>query len=264
MFTYFEIQSTFKIKIMNLSSTLDGIHIKARKNRWLWFFTIFNRVMLALGFLPSGFVKLNGERFTALATTHPMGSFLDAFYHTGFYYTFVGMMQMTAAVLLLIPRTATLGALLYFPIILNICLLSYAVRFDGSILTSPLMVIANIYLLCWDWHKLKFIFFPNAPKGIVPSRKMLSNKFPFKFFAGSTVTVFAVIGIIVYMYSFVFMPRNDVSQCQAQCFDSDNPEACIAACECLHTGRSYNYCMEEFNNAQNQLYHNQSKIIIKY
>src|SRR5690606_1824603 len=233
---------------MNLSSRLDSIHFKARQNKWLWFFTIFTRIMLALGFLPSGFVKVNNERFTAFATEHPMGSFLEAFYHTGFYYPFVGVMQMTAAILLLIPRTSTVGVLIYFPIILNICLLSFAVRFDGSLLTSPLMVIACLYLLCWDWHKLKFIFFPSAPKSVIPSRKELSIRFPLRFFAGSATTVLAVIALIFYMYHFKFMPRNDVAQCQQQCIDSKNPEACIRLCDCVHTGRSYNHCMEEYNN----------------
>jgi hypothetical protein len=36
---------------------------------------------------------------------------------TGFYYTFIGVSQLTAALLLLIPRTALLAAILYFPII---------------------------------------------------------------------------------------------------------------------------------------------------
>jgi hypothetical protein len=87
-----------------------------------------------------------------------MGHFLDAFYRTGYYYGFVGVVQLAAAVLLLIPRTATLGALVYFPVILNICILSLAVRFEGSFVSAPLMVLANIYLLCWDYDKLKFIF----------------------------------------------------------------------------------------------------------
>lgn len=231
---------------MKISEKFDRIHLKARQNRWLWYFTIFTRVMLALGFLPSGFVKVTGERFTALATFHPMGSYLEAFYHTGFYYTFVGVTQMLAAILLLIPRTATIGALMYFPIILNICLLSIAVKFDGSLLTSPLMVIANLYLLCWDWHKLKFIFFPGAKKTVPPSKKELSNRFPFIFFAGSATTVFAVVASVVYMSFFTFMPRNEVARCSEQCPDTENPQACIKLCDCLHTTRSYNHCMEEY------------------
>lgn len=236
---------------MSISSRLDEIHLKARQNRWLWFFTIFNRVMLALGFIPAGYIKVTDERFTALATEHPMGSYLEAFYHTGFYYPFVGIMQILASVLLLIPRTATLGAILYFPIILNICLLSIAVRFEGSLLTSPLMVIANLYLLCWDWHKLKFIFFPNAPKTVLPSKSELGNKFPWKFFIGSTATVSGVIVILIYMNLFMFIPRNDVAQCKEQCPDRNNPEACLTLCDCLHTTRTFNFCVEDYKKAPN-------------
>ncbi len=143
---------------MNISVTLDRIHGKAKQNKWLRYFTIFNRLGLALGFLPSGFVKIVGERFTSLSVKHPMGHYLEALHRTGYYYTFIGIVQVTAAILLLIPRTATLGALIYFPIILNIFILSWALRFEGSFMSSPLMVLANLYLLCWDYDKLKYIF----------------------------------------------------------------------------------------------------------
>jgi hypothetical protein len=86
-----------------------------------------------------------------------MGHYLEALHRTGFYYPFIGVVQIAAACMLLIPRTATLGAVIYFPIILNICILSLAVRFEGSFVTSPLMVLANLYLLCWNYDKLKFI-----------------------------------------------------------------------------------------------------------
>lgn len=231
---------------MSILLTMDAVHLKVRQNRWLWFFTIFTRIVLALGFLPSGFVKINDERFTALATTHPMGSYLEAFYHTGFYYPFVGIMQITAAILLLIPRTATLGVLIYFPIILNICLLSFAVRFDGSLLTSPLMVLACVYLLCWDWHKLKFIFFPTASKSLIPPKRELNKDFPFRFFGAAALPVIAVIGFIIFMNTSVFMPRNDILQCKDQCAESTSPEACLILCDCLHTGRTYNHCMEDY------------------
>jgi uncharacterized membrane protein YphA (DoxX/SURF4 family) len=142
---------------MNVYSKLDRFHYKAKQNKWLRYFAVFNRIGLALGFLPSGIVKILGERFTVLSVKHPMGHYLEALHRTGFYYTFIGILQVTAALLLLIPRTATFGAVIYFPIILNICILSLAVRFEGSFVSSPLMVLANLYLLCWDYDKLKFI-----------------------------------------------------------------------------------------------------------
>ncbi len=143
---------------MSISSTLERIHFKAKQKKALRYFAVFNRLGLAAGFLPSGFMKIMGERFTTLSVNHPMGNYLEALHRTGYYYTFIGVLQVSAAILLLIPRTATLGALIYFPIILNICILSFAVRFEGSLLSSPLMVLANLYLLCWDYDKLKFIF----------------------------------------------------------------------------------------------------------
>ena len=143
---------------MSISSTLEQLHFSTKQKKWLRYFAVFIRIGLAFGFLTSGFVKINGERFTTLSVNHPMGNYLEALHRTGYYYTFIGVLQVTAAILLLIPRTATLGALIYFPIILNICILSWAVRFEGSFLSAPLMVLANLYLLCWDYDKLKFIF----------------------------------------------------------------------------------------------------------
>jgi uncharacterized membrane protein YphA (DoxX/SURF4 family) len=143
---------------MSFSSSLNQLHSRVKRNKWLGYFAVFNRLGLALGFLPSGFVKINGERFTSLSVNHPMGNYLEALHRTGFYYTFIGILQVTAAILLLIPRTALLGALIYFPIILNICILTFAVRFEGSWLSSPLMVLANLYLLCWHYDQLKYIF----------------------------------------------------------------------------------------------------------
>jgi uncharacterized membrane protein YphA (DoxX/SURF4 family) len=157
---------------MNISSTLDRLHYQVRQNKWLGYFAVFNRIGLALGFLPSGFVKIAGERFTDLSVKHPMGNYLEALHRTGFYYTSIGVLQVTAAIFLLIPRIATLGAIIYFPIILNIFILSMAVRFEGSWISSPLMILANLYLLCWDYHKLKFIF-PWVKQSQLPNQSTL-------------------------------------------------------------------------------------------
>ena len=119
---------------MSISSKLDQLHLEITGNKWLHYFAIFLRLALAFGFITSGIVKIMGERFASgLSVNHPMGHYLEALHHTGFYYTFIGVMQVIAAILLLVPRTVALGALLYFPVILNICVLSYAVRFEGSV-----------------------------------------------------------------------------------------------------------------------------------
>lgn len=232
---------------MSFSSKLDELHLKARHNKWLGYFAVFNRITLAAGFIPSGLQKVIGERFTVLAVNHPMGHYLDAFYQTGDYYTFVGLLQVTAAILLLIPRTTTLGAIIYFPIILNITVLSLAVRFDGSLFSSPLMTLACLYLLCWDYHKLKLIFPFNSSLAnkTMPAKNERSSKFPFLFFTG----VFVVCALVVLNAAFGYKiyPRNTIEPCQEQCAETDNPEACMKFCDCIHVeGGSLGYCMEMY------------------
>jgi uncharacterized membrane protein YphA (DoxX/SURF4 family) len=232
---------------MNIGAKLDALHFRARQSKWLGYFSIFCRIALAAGFIPSGMQKILGERFTTLAINHPMGNFLEAFHHTGYYYPFVGVMQVTAAILLLIPRTVTIGAFIYFPIILNICILSLAVRFDGSQVTSPLMVCAVLFLLCWNYHKFKNIFPFNHSnsKSELPQKEEMTKKFPIKFFVG----VFAVM-VFVAFHTRIFykiMPRNTFSDCKTQCND-ENDKACIDFCECIHKeGKSLEKCLEEFN-----------------
>jgi len=143
---------------MNTLDKFEQFYFTIKSNRWYWLFSIFCRFSLAFGFFAAGMVKILGERFASgLSAIHPMGSYLEALHHTGYYYTFIGIVQVIAAVLLLIHRTVLLGALLYFPIVLNICILSFAVRFEGSLVTSPLMVLANLFLLVWNYDRLKYV-----------------------------------------------------------------------------------------------------------
>lgn len=231
-------------------ATLDRFHAEAKANKWLRYFTVFNRIALAAGFIPSGFVKIMGERFTALSAQHPMGHYLEALHHTGYYYPFIGVVQVSAAILLLIPRTATLGAVLYFPIILNICILSFAVRFDGSLLSSPLMVLANLYLLCWDYDKLKFIlpFSQPASPHTLPKQDSINTAFPTSFFVGVLVTITIVTLAVFNAYS--IRPRNTLSECKGQCEGSSNPKACNDFCDSVHiAGQPLDKCLEEYNRA---------------
>lgn len=146
------------MKISGLSPSLEEYYSKIKKNKWYWIFSILCRLLLAYAFIAAGIVKILGERFAGgISELHPMGAYLVALYHTGYYYTFIGIAQIVSGALLLIPRTVLLGALLYLPIIVNIWILSFAVRFEGSVLTSPLMVLANLYILAWNYDKLKYI-----------------------------------------------------------------------------------------------------------
>lgn len=266
---------------MSLSSTLDRLHARATQNSWLWLFSIFCRLALAAGFFPAGIVKLLDERFASgLSVNHPMGSYLEALHHTGYYYTFIGVVQVAAAIMLLVPRTVTLGAFLYFPVILNITILTYAVRFDGSLFTAPLMTLANLFLLGWNYEKWKYIlpFNRPAPENIetdAPARetqeqpaaaaarnraaalyarfrlfirKLFNDKFPTLFFSG----VFAAIVICVIGIPSLYRikPRNTLPQCLRQFNNSGKAKAGEAFCNCIHqAGEPLGKCLHEYENA---------------
>ena len=134
-------------------AALDRLHARVVRVRWLQYFTAFTRVLLAVSFLPSGFTKVMNHRFTSLPLSDPVGFFFEAFYRSGVWYQFVGWAQLTAAVLLLSPRTATLGALLYFTIIVNIALVTIGVGFTGTPVLTVLMALASLYLVCWEYDK---------------------------------------------------------------------------------------------------------------
>jgi uncharacterized membrane protein YphA (DoxX/SURF4 family) len=259
---------------MSISSTLNRLHSQAKQNGWLWLFSIFCRLVLALGFIPAAIVKLMDERFASgLSANHPMGHYLEALHLTGYYYTFIGVVQLAAAIFLLIPRTVTLGAFLYFPVILNITILTYATRFDGSLFTSPLMTLANLYLLGWNYEKWKYILPFNRPAEVQTQesagrravfsrrgisllyarfrnffKRLFSDKFPALFFAGVFVAVVFFMLIVPRLYS--VKPRNTLPQCLSQFKDSRRVKAGEGFCNCIHTsGEPLGKCLNEYNNA---------------
>jgi uncharacterized membrane protein YphA (DoxX/SURF4 family) len=230
---------------MKLLANLDHLYDECKSNQWLRYFAVFCRIALALGFIPSGIVKVMGERFTALPSNHPLGHYFDALYLTGFYYTFIGVSQLTAALLLLIPRTTLLGAILYLPIILNICVLTYATRFEGTRIAT-LMLLANLYLLCWDYARLKYVLplASSSDVGTTPKQKM-SGKFPLVFFGCAAAVVVLVIVINNFVYD--IRPGNSQLECTNGCASNARPEACKRFCNCIYNeGNSLDKCLEEY------------------
>lgn len=138
---------------------IENFHNEIQSKKLFVLFTWGTRILLALAFIPSGLKKVLGERFTILDIETPVGFFFEALYRTGWYYNFLGFMQLLVAVLILIPRITTLGALLYLPIIINIFIIVVAMHFTGTPYIVGLMVIANLYLLFWDYNKIKKIVF---------------------------------------------------------------------------------------------------------
>lgn len=147
-------------------SRVDAVHAWAVRQPGLRAFTIVVRALLALAFVPSGLVKVLDQPFTTLPTTDPVGFFFAGFFSAHGYYRFIGIAQWVAAGLLLFPRTATVGAVLYLPIVANIFAITLAIgpAFGGTRFVTGAMLLANVYLLAWDWDRWRhFVRAPSDP-----------------------------------------------------------------------------------------------------
>ena len=264
-----------------MKNYFNRFYIHVRRNFWHALFYLFCRCTLALGFIVAGYVKIIGERFASgLSIKHPMGAYLEALHHTSFYYPFIGIIQIAAGILLLIPRTVVLGGLLYFPIILNIWVLSWAVRFEGSLFTSTLMVLANLYILLYNYERLKFILpfqsetlrykpplkasevsersmiAPEQPLQFTPGiaafkNPVISKKFPFVFVG--MVLLIAFLTLLSTNRIYEIMPRNSYNDCITRLPEAlEKSAASFDFCNCIHNqGKTLEECITEFDRNKN-------------
>jgi hypothetical protein len=123
--------------------------------------TIFVRYLLGSAFVWASILKIRGIRFTPeSAEDTPINSLphlLETMYRFGLYWQFIGWGQYIAGFLLMSQIFSTLGAVVYFPIMLSIFILTIYFESPGILTVTSLMLLANIYLLLWDGNRLKFI-----------------------------------------------------------------------------------------------------------
>jgi len=144
---------------MKLEDTLDDLHVAITRRWWTQIFAAFTRCLVAAGFIPPSIPKIMHLPFTSLPDSNPVGHYFNALMGTGFYYEFIGWSQIIAAVLLLIPRTSHLGALMFLPIIINIAVLTNSIGFKGTWLLTIFMSLAGLFLVAWEYDRLKPILF---------------------------------------------------------------------------------------------------------
>lgn len=149
---------------------------RARSHALLYRFTLATRILLAVGFIPTGMVKLLGRRFTTMSPAYPIGAFFETLYQSGPYWHFIGLAQVLAGICVLVPATATLGALLFFPIMLNIFVITLSYDFHFTPVVTGLMLLAGLYLLCWDYDRLRPILgaatFETQSHGSLPEHRL--------------------------------------------------------------------------------------------
>ena len=146
---------------------LDTLFVWVRSKPILYRVTLFTRIMLAAGFIPTGMVKLLGQRFTVMSVSTPVGAFFEAMYQTGLFWRFIGAAQVFAGLLLLVPAVAHLGALLFLPIVGCITVITIALSFGNTVIVVSAMLAAVLYLLLWDYDRIRSIL-PTIPLAMAP------------------------------------------------------------------------------------------------
>ena len=142
----------------NLDRLLCASQRWVRARPLLYRLTLGTRLLLAVGFIPTGMVKLLGRRFTLMSPESDIGLFFETLYRSGLYWHFLGLTQVAAGLLVLWNATATLGALMFFGIMLNVFVITLSYDFRLTPVVTGLMLLATLYLLLWDYDRLRGVF----------------------------------------------------------------------------------------------------------
>jgi uncharacterized membrane protein YphA (DoxX/SURF4 family) len=143
-------------------------------------FTVLLRYLLGGAFVYASIFKIYGIRFTPKSAENaPIDSLnhlLETMYRSEYFWQFIGWGQLAVGLLLMTQIFATLGAVMYFPMILSIFIITLSFDSSGILLTTWLMTLANIYLLLWDWNKLKFVVLPNPSRFNTQSISLINKR----------------------------------------------------------------------------------------
>lgn len=147
---------------------LDSLLRRARRTRWAQLAVANLRIFIGFAFVPAGLKKLLAEPFTAPHLHGPFHDFLHAFHATGFFYQFVGVMQLVTASLMITQRFATLGALLAMPILTTIMVFCWSTKVYPTATVVTSMWLGTLLLVLWDGAKWRAVFLRDAERAADP------------------------------------------------------------------------------------------------
>lgn len=146
-------------------------------NCLLFWFIAGVRVVVATVFIPSGILKLQGKRFSAICPEMYAGAFFCELQQTGMYWKFLGFCQLLTALLLFTQRYTVLSALLFFSICTNIFIFTLSVGMHSKAFFMVFMILAAVLLMYWDASRIKLLFNGSPHNTVAPSVKMVPVKF---------------------------------------------------------------------------------------
>ena len=136
------------------------------------FVIVSTRIFLGLIFFSSGMGKL--IPFPGIIGPVWLETELTQ-YGLGMFARFIAYSQIIVGLLLLSQRFATLGAVMLFPLVLNIFMVTVSMNWRGTPYVLAFLILLNIILLIADYHKLKFIL-TDQPAPL--KNKPLKRKYP--------------------------------------------------------------------------------------
>lgn len=142
---------------------------RLRGKRWAHLVVVNLRILIGFAFLPAALKKILDQPFTDPANVGRFHDFLDAFRATGWFYQFVGVAQLSAAVLLCTQRFALAGALVALPILTAITAFCWSTEVYPTATVATLMWLGTLGLVIWDVDRWRAIASPpteSSPIGL--------------------------------------------------------------------------------------------------
>lgn len=153
-----------------------------------------SRIFLGIVFFTAGMSKL--MPFPSLIGPVWLEERLEP-HGLGLFARFIAFSQVLVGLLLLSRRFSTLGAVMLFPLLLCILMVTISLNWTGTPLVNAFLLLLNISLLAADYHKLKFIF-TEDPTPLTKMSPLRTNPAMDKLWIGALVIFFAGLSAIFY------------------------------------------------------------------
>ena len=167
------------LKAQHNSDNMEQMIARLRSIKFFQILVLLARYLLGAAFVWASIFKIMNIRFTPTsgeeAPINSLEHLLESMYRSGYYWRFIGWGQLTAGFLMMSQSFSTLGAVVFFPMMLSIFVISTAFTSSNVMVVTALMLIANLLLLLWEWHRLKFLVLQN-PGPFVDHPDELSKK----------------------------------------------------------------------------------------
>lgn len=135
---------------------------KINSNIFLLYSMVFLRFVGGTVFIPSGLLKIQGKRFSAICPEMYADIFFQQLQSTGIYWNFLGFCQLLTALLLYSQRYTVLAVLMFFCICANIFVFTVSMGLNDKTLIMVFMLTIAILLIFWDWNKIRLLLGLNS------------------------------------------------------------------------------------------------------